>query len=443
MGRGGSEPGLVALARAAICGVGLLQRISPDKEGLRHVAQALRAEVFLVLTGPEGVEVPSHLAALAQKVKVQRDPGRVGIQRAADQFNASGAVIKVVWRMLFAQPLSMPPEEEAGTGTYQLRDMSACLAMVHQREAEQGARYEYLVYARLDALWLTTLPDLDLLRSVHPDAVWIPDGCDSDGLNDRMAIVPRRWATHYFDRWSLLLSGKLTALLLRAYGGDRLADRGAEWLLYTVLRGYRIPVLRFTPVAALVCIGGQRRHSSCTRILAIGEQNVRFRYSQEGSEVLIAADMLARGWVWRPARAPWVQPGCFSSLEEARGCCDERENGWGGRASCFNDVWYFWRCCGPGAGRSKWDTYDSIVTWRWGAEAPGGTVHGVYVLPAAETARKHAEESLAPLCYRISETASRCVDPEELARDAAWSAALAGPPPALLRRAARADGRYS
>lgn len=406
----------------AFCVVGLLQRLSPDRTGLRQVTQAFGGDVFVVLSGPPGRRPPEHLVAFAKDVQVFADPGVEGLREEALRIDSKGASLHALSGRLFAHPLTAPPGTvQVDSGAFQLRDMSLCFARVRTYEASRQAQYKYVVYVRADTYWLTNLPPLHLLRDMDPQAVWIPDGCDSDGINDRMAIVPRRWGLHYFDRWTLLLNGTLLALIRRASGRDQHAERGAEWLLYAVLRGFRVPVLRFTPVAAVVCVAntGKPAHGSCTAPLPLGVDRVAFKYAQEASEAIQAAGWLSRSWVWRRAQSPWMQPGCFASDEEARGCCDEWDNGWGGRPQCFNDVWYFWRCCGPGAGLLPVDHYASVLPWRWGVQATAGRgssppvlAEGIWVLPRPELAKRHVEEGLSPLCYRLAETASRCVDPE-------------------------------
>jgi len=406
----------------AICVVGLLDRVSADREGLRHVAESLRADVFvfLIRSGSGAADVPEHLKALATEVEVAADPSVDDLLEEALRIDTHGTTIRALKEAnyFFAHPLAAPKDaKEVDTGALQLRDISKCFKLVLEKEVRRRSRYRYVVYTRPDYYWFTTLPDLDLLQRQNPDAVWIPDGCDSDGLNDRMAVIPRRWAAQYLDRWTLLINGTLLPLLRDANRG-RVAERGPEWLLYVVLRGYRVPVLRFTPVAALACTGGgaKPRHGSCTRPLVIGSDIVRFKYVQEASEAMQMAAWLSKQWAWRPARMPWMQPKCFDSVQEARACCNERIHGWGGEPACFNDVWYFWRCCGPGAGLSPDDSYASIRKWQWGRRKEDLGIDGVFVLPSVRIARMHIEEqlkqenALRPLCYKVSDTAARCMD---------------------------------
>ena len=212
--------------------------------------------------------------------------------------------LKALHQPRFLEPLLSPDGVDADTGAYQMRDMALCFASVRDHESKRGFLFDYIVYARADLYWFTTLPPLQLLQAVDPLAVWIPDGQDSDGLNDRVAIVPRRWAEIYFNRWGLLLNGTLLQRL-GACMAFRKEEKGFEWLLYALLRTYRVPVLRFNAVAAIQCIGkGRPKHSSCTRTLKIDYDRVRFKYSQELSEATFTARFLKQNWTWRPGEVP-------------------------------------------------------------------------------------------------------------------------------------------
>lgn len=332
------------------------------------------------------------------------------------------AALDAKYGFQFSQPASsfnVPIRER--THAFQLRDTSACYSQVKLFEARRRALYQHVLFIRADYYFLTTLPSLKLLQRVHPKAVWIPDGVDSDGIQDRMAIVHRTWASVYFDRWTMLFNGTLLPFIRRARstsGEDE--EYGAEWLLLVALRAFRVPVRRFAPVAAAICTGttgygsGSSRYQSCSRPFVFDDSgDIRFRYSQEGSEAMITARWLRRDWVWRATPMPWVYPECFTSMEVHKLCCDLRLNGWGGRATCFNDVYYYWRCCGSGEhNKVGYDRYDSIARWRWGAQGPSesAAADGVWVAPPPEVAGRNLADGIRELCIPISSGHNRCAD---------------------------------
>eukprot|EP00928_Gymnodinium_smaydae_P078997 TRINITY_DN63029_c0_g1_i1.p1 TRINITY_DN63029_c0_g1~~TRINITY_DN63029_c0_g1_i1.p1 ORF type:complete len:499 (-),score=32.21 TRINITY_DN63029_c0_g1_i1:345-1814(-) len=414
----------------AVCLVGLVQRVAPEFAGLRHVLNALgAADLFVVLSGRSAAsELPAYLLELALELHVLPDPGAAGSRAEAQALHRSGYAFEYLDQysgFTFSQPASKTDRAHDRTNSYQLRDLSFCYSGVIRMETRRQRPYEYILYLRADYYYLSTLPPLRLLKHVHPAAVWIPDGCDSDGLNDRMAIVPRRWASVYFDRWTLLYNSSLVHALRRAGAG--LAERGAEWLLLVALRGYSVPVRRFSPVAALMCTGatarGKQVHNArCTHKLHFAggpaeDVGVQFRYAQEAAEAMSAAKNFARGWVWRATPMPYVQPGCFTSVQERLDCCNESKFGWGGAAICFNDIYYYSRCCGQDASVDGVDSYGSIARWRFGARGPAESraFDGVWVAPTPDQSAGFVKQGMRPLCYAMADVASRCVDPAVLA----------------------------
>ncbi|CAK0801359.1 unnamed protein product [Prorocentrum cordatum] len=210
-----------------------------------------------------------------------------------------------------------------GRNAFLLRDLWRCLELVRGHERSQSVWYRHLGFSRLDLHWVAMPPPLELLRRADPGAVWIPDGQDWDGLNDRFAIVPRRWASAYFGRWPRLLNGSLLPAVRRAAGGARLALRfeaGPEWLLLAGLRAAGAPVRRFSPVAAVLCQPGSRRgrYGRCTRPWPPAGRS--FKYSAEASEAHAnAARLRLEGWGWRAAEeAPVLSPACFEAPADAR-----------------------------------------------------------------------------------------------------------------------------
>jgi len=71
----------------------------------------------------------------------------------------------------------------------ELHDRSRCLDLIALQEARSGVRYTRIVHTRLDLVWLRPHPPLSLLQ---PDAaVWLANGMDWKGYNDRHAVMSR------------------------------------------------------------------------------------------------------------------------------------------------------------------------------------------------------------------------------------------------------------
>ena len=108
---------------------------------------------------------------------------------------------------------------------------------------------------------------------------------DWDGINDRFAVVPRKYAKPYFRRWPWLVNGSLLPMMRRAAGTTLDSDffRGPEWSLLAALHWYRVPVRRFGSTGAVLCMGGRRaKYGRCTRPRFPG--GFSYKYSGEVSE---------------------------------------------------------------------------------------------------------------------------------------------------------------
>ncbi len=92
------------------------------------------------------------------------------------------------------------------------------LLRAHEAGARGGRAYDHVVWSRLEYTWLRAHPPLHVLsaasrRSELPCELWVPLGEDYAGINDRHALMTRRAADAYFNRFGALLSGKLLEVL--------------------------------------------------------------------------------------------------------------------------------------------------------------------------------------------------------------------------------------
>ena len=97
----------------------------------------------------------------------------------------------------------------------EMADLSNVLSLVEAHEKARrgtpgngslGQRYEWLIYSRLEyTWWLDHVP----LRLLPPTRLWVPSGQNIECLNDRHAVMARKFGGVYFRRWELLLSRQL------------------------------------------------------------------------------------------------------------------------------------------------------------------------------------------------------------------------------------------
>jgi hypothetical protein len=134
----------------------------------------------------------------------------------------------------------------------ELNDYSRVFRLVEEYERARGLPYERVVFSRLEFDWLAPHPPLDLLE---PEAVWLPSGGVSGGVNDRHAVVSRSAAPTYFKRWQLLLSPHLFRRLPRRV----ILREGPEELLKSVLSGAKLRVRYFPSTMVLGCCSATAR----------------------------------------------------------------------------------------------------------------------------------------------------------------------------------------
>lgn len=245
----------------AVCFSGLVRRSIPANGSLarRHLVDALQADVFLAGTYiPEDCEsrqAPPCLRALRARVAGLKPftgsifhPMRTLVQlRQSMEATPHFAAVKAAynnqenWNGLnwFAPVLG----NDGLSVLRELHDYSRSYAQVVAHERSRGANYTWLVFARLEMVWLAPHAPLSLLDQ---RLVWVPPRSDP-GVNDRHAVVPRQHAATYFQRWEMLQAPDLLELLpLEGLNRD-----DPERMLENVMlaRGVRVGVL---PIAAFL-----------------------------------------------------------------------------------------------------------------------------------------------------------------------------------------------
>lgn len=137
----------------------------------------------------------------------------------------------------------------------QIHDYWRVFQMVVAHEKHRGRRYDRLVHARLEMMWLAAHLPLSLLSD---RLIWVPPMGDIEGVSDRHAVVPRSYARFYFGRWALLRS----RTLLDKVPLEALTHDDPERFLHNVLVSAGVPVGVFPFTAFLGCCVGS---SGCWR----------------------------------------------------------------------------------------------------------------------------------------------------------------------------------
>eukprot|EP00928_Gymnodinium_smaydae_P064969 TRINITY_DN48188_c0_g1_i1.p1 TRINITY_DN48188_c0_g1~~TRINITY_DN48188_c0_g1_i1.p1 ORF type:complete len:517 (-),score=80.50 TRINITY_DN48188_c0_g1_i1:28-1443(-) len=388
------------LRSVAFCVAGPVGRLPPEATiaSTRRVVEHLGADAFAVLASRGDAELPALLRGWLTKFAVFSDgagPGSLRVEyQASNPSNRTGDHIASYAEVggNFLGPLV----GNDGRNAFLVRDLWRCLSLMRSHEEERGAVYRYFAFSRIDAHWLAMPPSLQLLEQTDRRAIWIPDGQDWDGLNDRFALIPRVWASAYLGRWPRLLNGSLLPALRRATPEgplDLKFNAGPEWLLRVTLHDAKVPVRRFQGVLALVCQQGSKRgrYGRCTR--PFPPTGLSFKYSSEASEAHATLGRLQlEGWEWRAAHGPELSPGCFETTEQRDGCCQPPPGTPGaslnGDSNCWTDVYSYARCCAPRP--------------------------GVWFLPSPTRARELLAAKAAPVCWTVVVAVSLCLDEKAL-----------------------------
>jgi len=243
-----------------------------------------------------------------------------------------------------------------------LQMKSRCLDAVESIERSRGGKFDWLAYVRSDYDFLEAHPPLRHMSA--RGGIWVPDGEDYGGLNDRWAVMQRKHAFAYFRRWESFLDGSAIPMFEREFHGNARFGSGdpsygqvlnPEVSLLLHLHWHKVwpeQVSRFLPTAALSCV---RSSPSCeVRSSIVGRPG--WRHLSEFSNARGVAWRLQHGWTWALATPRLLHPKCPMNFRiehahkyeyEYSSCCASRpRRALYGQRSCFDGVFYTRdRCC--------------------------------------------------------------------------------------------------
>lgn len=146
-------------------------------------------------------------------------------------------------------------DNRPGSAVCMYYNQQKCLDMIRDHEAQRGRPYEWIVVSRTDFRWVAPHPPLEMLA--EKDAVWIPTGSDWEGgINDRHAVMRRKYAEQYLSGWSLISKGQAKDVMLETLGSMKVMGYpgpNTECFLRARLAHFKVPVERFPNVAYLTC----------------------------------------------------------------------------------------------------------------------------------------------------------------------------------------------
>jgi len=317
--------------RAALC---LLGRI----RGLAYTAASLAEHLILPLSADLFVYLPLAFLREAPEADVRELlalPGLVEITAEEENVTAflkremrpiiSGATADEVleWtRMVNGNWLGGLLQGDhggarVGSGLMQMHSWRRCMQMVDRREASGTPPYDWIVQSRFDLFW--EAPHLPLAL-FSKDAVWIPDGQDWGGYNDRHALIPRGPSLvngtpspmeMYLDAWRFVTEGKAAVVLHNAFQNltnckpreedpedeeTRPPCLNSEAWLWLRLSALRVRVSRYPSLSWITCgvpsSASEPRRGTQHFLANCSAQGTPWRYPDEHTAVVATAHCL-------------------------------------------------------------------------------------------------------------------------------------------------------
>jgi len=123
--------------------------------------------------------------------------------------------------------------------------------MIEERERKRGGNYSHIVWSRPDMFWLGDHLPMHIIPEGERKNIWVVDGEDNGGLNDRHWVMPRHIAATMLNSWDRLMDGSLADF----FGDLALPQLSTEaFFAYNLARsGENRLVRRLPPLAFVMC----------------------------------------------------------------------------------------------------------------------------------------------------------------------------------------------
>lgn len=316
-------------SKVAVCVLGAPRTVMHTYTTIREqVVEALNADAFVYVPFPgffapalenEMRELgPVVTAMLVPDVSKTEFEARVVSElKNPDFFRLYG---------LATGPWRAPLHKQMGHSMWGYHNQHGCRRMLESFEHQRAWQYEWIVFARAEMFWTHKHPPLEAL---DPRFLHIPKGQDNNfynhnplyGINDRHAVVPKRWFKAYFNRYESILDGSAWSYLREIARNQWMINTEQYLLLH--LQAHQVPILRFPPISFLShCMEGpQCMHLYKGTDLGKQRWTTPFKYYTEALEVRrTTVDdthylvRLGSGWIWTALWPP--QPWIWGNLKK-------------------------------------------------------------------------------------------------------------------------------
>jgi len=243
--------------RPLICFIGTLRALDITADSLKkNLIDPLDADVAICVSRISS-EDENKLAVLPHEKIVDcciYDDANIGYEKLCDSISSArlGAMPSYPWRKALTIDGNwlggLPGIPGSGMHlNYNYFKLKERLMAPHI----QAKKYSHFIITRTDMQWLSPHPPLQLLNE---RMLWIPEGEDYHGYNDRHAVCSRRNIDSFLNLFDALISGKAYGYL----GPYKMLNHEYQVKLHLIHEGIRVG--RFKNLAYI--IGGDKLHTN-------------------------------------------------------------------------------------------------------------------------------------------------------------------------------------
>ena len=300
-------------SKVAVCVLGAPRTVIKTYSSIRHqLVEALKGDAFVYVPF-QGIFTPAleddllELGPVVTAILVPDVNESVFEARVIDELKD---------RQLYGLygeaegPWRAPLHQQMGHSMWGYHNQHGCRRMVESYESQRGWKYEWIVFARAEMYWISKHPPLEVLDPTFVHIPWGQDNSNYDhnplwGINDRHAVVPKRWFRAYFNRYQSILDGSAWRYLAKVAKAKYAMN--TEQFLLLHLQAHQVPIRRFPPVAFLShCTAGpQCKHLYKGTDLGQQRWTAPYKYYSEAIEVrrttvddVHKLGRLESGWIW-------------------------------------------------------------------------------------------------------------------------------------------------
>eukprot|EP01004_Peranema_trichophorum_P003725 NODE_2698_length_1514_cov_40.649892_g2324_i0.p1 GENE.NODE_2698_length_1514_cov_40.649892_g2324_i0~~NODE_2698_length_1514_cov_40.649892_g2324_i0.p1 ORF type:complete len:347 (+),score=16.93 NODE_2698_length_1514_cov_40.649892_g2324_i0:40-1080(+) len=242
----------------AICISGQLRTLVGVESILRRVVCPLQADVFIVVHKNYPKNYVEMFANTLKPISIINTDEPLNISNIAGVSKYYYVMKSYPGYHTWIKPNNL----------YQYYDLEQCYDGIIKHENQRNVKYKWIIRTRPDIFWVIEHPVISIFESKWNSSIWVPEGSEFNGINDRHAVVPRNIAESYFRRWSYLRNGdalkfvgKLNKRPNVCYSWRRRAyNFFAECYLMLTITYYQITTKTFPGIQAIILPNGKLKY---------------------------------------------------------------------------------------------------------------------------------------------------------------------------------------